>query len=68
MESAALEAYRKDVENNADLSSIAINNTARQNNSKKLWNETKNEHGKSYYLNVVTNGTNKYILIYLFNR
>ncbi|GJQ85261.1 hypothetical protein Trydic_g18495 [Trypoxylus dichotomus] len=62
IESAALEAYRKDVQNNSDLSSIAINDTIQQNNlvispsnSRKLWNEAKNDEGRSYYYNVLTN-------------
>ncbi|KRT86931.1 hypothetical protein AMK59_2021 [Oryctes borbonicus] len=62
MESAALEAYRKDVQNNGDLSSIVINKTVQQNNlainpsnSRRLWNEAKNDEGRSYYYNVLTN-------------
>lgn len=76
IESAALEAYRKDVQNNGDLSSIAINNTLQQSshstssNSHKLWNEVKNEDGKSYYYNVLTNGNvklTKYVFFVIIN-
>lgn len=60
MESAALDAYRKDIESNADISSRAINETLQQNNlelsSKKLWHEVKNKDGEgpSYYWNTET--------------
>lgn len=66
MESAALAAYRKDVANNADMTSRAINKTVEDNNlvisggelegSKKVWKEAKNRDGKTYYFNVITNG------------
>ncbi|XP_022901271.1 WW domain-binding protein 4 [Onthophagus taurus] len=67
MESAALEAYRKDVENNRDLSSIEIKKKMEENNlgfgascysgskHQKLWREAKNDDGKSYYYNTITN-------------
>lgn len=62
MESAALDAYRKDIESNADISSRAINDTLQQNNlelsSKKIWHEVKNKdkEGPSYYWNTETDG------------
>ena len=65
IESAALEAYRRDVENNADLSSIAINDKLQQDNlmirdkptsGKKIWKEAKSKDGATYYWNILTNG------------
>lgn len=71
MESAALQAYRKDVENNADLSSVVINQKLSEGNFEltagvsgsisagkitKLWNEAKRPNGKSYYCNIMTKG------------
>lgn len=60
MESAALEAYRKDIESNADLSSKALNESLQQKNlaisSKKIWYEVKTSEGPSYYWNTETNG------------
>lgn len=61
MEAAALEAYRKDVESNADLTSMAINKKVQDNNltinsGKKLWHEAKSPSGKTYYWNILTNG------------
>lgn len=59
MESAALEAYKKDVETNADLSYLSM----RQSSSgvTKLWNEHRTRDGKSYYVNIMTKG---YILFF----
>lgn len=71
MESAALDAYRKDIESNADISSRAINETLQQNNlelsSKKLWHEVKNKDGEgpSYYWNTETDGEYFYLLAIL---
>lgn len=61
METAALEAYRKDVENNADLTSVSINKKLQENNlilndAKKVWKEAKSNEGRRYYWNVITNG------------
>lgn len=63
IESAALEAYRKDVENNRDLTSIAINKKVEEENlaisgassSKKVWREAKSD-GRTYYWNTLSNG------------
>lgn len=57
IESAALEAYQRDVANNADLTSIAINNKlAQSSGSKKVWYEAKTNEGRTYYWNTLTNG------------
>lgn len=64
MESAAMEAYRRDVENNADLTSIAINKKVAEENLsissgsgiKKVWREAKSDDGNTYYWNIMTNG------------
>lgn len=62
MESAALESYRKDVENNRDLTSIAINRKLQEENlaisggSKKAWQEAQSGDGHTYYWNILTNG------------
>lgn len=60
MEAAALEAYRKDVESNADLTSIAINKKVQEDNleissGKKIWHEAKSDSGQTYYWNILTN-------------
>ncbi|XP_017780745.1 PREDICTED: WW domain-binding protein 4 [Nicrophorus vespilloides] len=61
MEAAALEAYRKDVESNADLTSININKKVAEDNlaisvkTGKMWREAKSEGGQTYYWNIVTN-------------
>ncbi|RZC39156.1 WW domain-binding protein 4, partial [Asbolus verrucosus] len=64
IEFAALEAYRKDIETNGDLTSISINSKLQEglvgNSSgfhKKLWNEMKTRDGKSYYVNIMTKET-----------
>lgn len=64
MEAAALEAYRKDVENNADWTSVAINKKMQEENleiaggsSKKVWREAVTKEGKTYYWNSVTKET-----------
>jgi len=66
METAALDAYRRDVEQNstADLTSIAINKKLSDDNlqiaggsNRKVWHEVVGRDGKSYYWNTVTNGT-----------
>lgn len=63
MEAAAMEAYRKDVENNTDLTAKAINKRLEEDNlaissgSKKLWHETRSKDGRIYYWNVMTNET-----------
>lgn len=63
MEAAALAAYRKDVENNLDMTSVAINKKVEKDNlaissgSKKAWQETKTKNGQVYYWNVITNET-----------
>ncbi|GLV35986.1 uncharacterized protein CBL_09796 [Carabus blaptoides fortunei] len=61
MESAALEAYRKDIENNADMSSRAINETLEKSNlalsSKKIWHEFRPKEGPVYYCNTETKET-----------
>lgn len=56
MESAALEAYRKDIEGNAnvDLSSKAIKEQMEQKSS-TVWHEAKSKEGKTYYWNTETN-------------
>lgn len=62
IESAALEAYQRDVANNADLTSIAINNKLEKDNlalssgSKKVWYEAKTNEGRTYYWNTLTSG------------
>lgn len=62
IESAALEAYQRDVESNRDLTSIAINsrlekdNLALSSGSKKVWCEAKTNEGRTYYWNTLTNG------------
>ncbi|XP_060529693.1 WW domain-binding protein 4-like isoform X2 [Cylas formicarius] len=64
MEAAALEAYRKDVENNADLTSLSINKRLEEQNlaiastsARKQWQEAVSKDGRSYYWNVMTNET-----------
>lgn len=61
METAALEAYQKDVENNADLMAQSISKKLKESNAvlrtKPLWHEVKTEVGKSYYWNIITNET-----------
>ncbi|CAH0554614.1 unnamed protein product, partial [Brassicogethes aeneus] len=63
MEALALAAYRKDVANNADMTSVAINNKLKEDNlaissgSKKVWKEAKSKDGNFYYWNVLTNET-----------
>ncbi|KAK9876912.1 hypothetical protein WA026_015948 [Henosepilachna vigintioctopunctata] len=62
MEKAALEAYKKDIENNADLTSIAINQKLKDENleikgAAKIWHELKSKEGHLYYWNTVTNET-----------
>ncbi|CAH0750126.1 unnamed protein product [Diatraea saccharalis] len=73
MEAAAMAAYLKDVQNNADLTSKSINEMLGQSSStdnivttavapetkKKLpvWHEVKNDDASSYYWNTVTNET-----------
>ncbi|KAL3270328.1 hypothetical protein HHI36_009376 [Cryptolaemus montrouzieri] len=62
MEKAALEAYKKDIENNADITSIAINQKLKDENleikgSAKIWHELKSKEGHLYYWNTVTNET-----------
>lgn len=81
MEAAALEAYRKDVQNNADLTSVAINKKLEENNlvsddAKKVWREAKSNEGHIYFWNILTNGnvtvttfilaTILYIYIYVY--
>lgn len=66
MEAAALEAYRKDVENNADITSASINKQLQENNlvlsdSKKVWKEAVATDGRSYYWNILTNGNFSFI-------
>lgn len=62
IESAALEAYQRDVENNRDLTSVAINSKLQKDNlvvssgSKKVWYEAKTNEGNTYYWNTLTNG------------
>lgn len=63
MEASALEAYRKDIENNADLTAENIKKKLEDTNSvlsggKKVWKELKSEEGHSYYWNTLTNGSN----------
>ncbi|KAL0880724.1 hypothetical protein ABMA27_001939 [Loxostege sticticalis] len=72
MEAAAMAAYLKDVQNNADLTSRNINEMLGQSSesnvaivstsstktkSPPIWNEVKNDDGSSYYWNTVTNET-----------
>ncbi|KAJ8909597.1 hypothetical protein NQ315_005661 [Exocentrus adspersus] len=65
MEIAALTAYRRDVESNAnaDLTSIAINKKLKEENlsisgeNKKIWHEAQSKEGQIYYWNVLTNET-----------
>ncbi|XP_076251422.1 WW domain-binding protein 4-like isoform X2 [Rhynchophorus ferrugineus] len=65
MESAAMEAYKRDVASNvaADLTSIAINKRLQEENlqiasgSKKIWQEVVTKDGKSYFWNTLTNET-----------
>lgn len=64
MEAAAMEAYKKDVENNADWTSVAINKKMQEENleiasgsSKKVWREVASKGGKNYFWNTVTNET-----------
>lgn len=63
MEAAAMDAYRKDVENNADMTSRAINKRLQDENlevagssagGKKIWREAKADKG-TYYWNILTN-------------
>lgn len=65
MESAAMEAYRKDVERNAaaDLTSISIKNKLETDNlaiasgsNHKVWHEAVTKDGKCYYWNTLTSG------------
>lgn len=60
MEKAALEAYKRDIENNADITSIAINEKLKNENleikgSSKIWHQLKSKEGDFYYWNTVTN-------------
>ncbi|KAF5278475.1 hypothetical protein FQA39_LY05964 [Lamprigera yunnana] len=57
MESAAMEAYRKDIELNADLTSININNMTQDLSGRNLWHEVKSQGGEISYRNVITNET-----------
>ncbi|CAH0581252.1 unnamed protein product [Chrysodeixis includens] len=71
MEAAAMAAYLKDVQNNADLTSQSINEMINQSGGsnettlvvattpakKAVWNEVKSEDGSSYFWNTVTNET-----------
>lgn len=63
MEAAALESYRKDVESNADFTSMMINKKVEKDNltvvlgeGKKVWRETKSKEGHTYYWNILSNG------------
>lgn len=64
MEAAAMAAYRKDFEGNAnaDLTSMAITSRLKQDNlklkegSSKVWYEAKSKEGHIYYWNTLTNG------------
>jgi WW domain-binding protein 4 len=56
MEFAAMEAYRKDIETNGDLSSASIKQSL-QGVPKKLWQEARTRAGKTYYHNIMTKGT-----------
>lgn len=63
MEAAALESYRKDVESNADLTSMMINKKVKEDNlsvvlgeGKKMWREAKSKEGHIYYWNILSNG------------
>lgn len=70
IESAALAAYQKDVANNADLTSIAINNKLEKDNlalssgSKKVWHEAKTNEGRTYYWNTLTSGIELLMCLY----
>lgn len=60
MEMAALEAYRKDVETNPDLTSVAIHKKSKGSNltinsAKKLWHQEKSRSGQISYRNILTN-------------
>ncbi|XP_053612504.1 WW domain-binding protein 4 isoform X2 [Plodia interpunctella] len=73
MEAAAMAAYLKDVQNNADLTSQSINDMLVKNGDNKnelttassstapsrapVWHEVKGDDGNSYYWNTVTNET-----------
>ncbi|XP_072938917.1 WW domain-binding protein 4 [Epargyreus clarus] len=72
MEAAAMSAYLKDVQNNADLTSKSINEMLEQSGSnsknivvsnapevkkKPLWHEVKSEDGQCYFWNTETNET-----------
>jgi hypothetical protein len=56
MEFAAMEAYRKDIETNGDLSSASIKQSL-QGVPKKLWQEARTRAGKTYYHNIMTKET-----------
>ncbi|CAF4848029.1 unnamed protein product [Pieris macdunnoughi] len=70
MEKAAMSAYLKDVQNNADLTSKNINEMLEQDgcnsdiiapsvitNKEPLWQEVKNDDAKTYFWNIETNET-----------
>ncbi|XP_044754573.1 WW domain-binding protein 4-like isoform X2 [Coccinella septempunctata] len=62
MEKAALESYKRDIENNADMTSVAINQKLKDENlqikgSTKVWQQLKSKEGDFYYWNTVTNAT-----------
>lgn len=66
-------AYRKDVQSNAsaDLTSIAIHQRLQEENleikegCKKIWYEAKSKEGHTYYWNIVTNGKESILHIFL---
>lgn len=61
IEANALEAYRQDIDNNADLTAVGIKKKLEETNSvlsggKKIWRECKSEDGHTYYWNTISNG------------
>ncbi|XP_045474326.1 WW domain-binding protein 4-like isoform X2 [Harmonia axyridis] len=62
MERAALDSYQRDIENNADITSAALNKKLKDENlqikgTAKIWHQLKSKEGDFYYWNTVTNET-----------
>ena len=54
MESAAMEAYKKDIEVHGDLSASLMKQ--QMSGVTKLWNEVRTRDGRTEYVNVMTKG------------
>lgn len=76
MEAAAVAAYRKDVQSNAnaDLTSMAIHQRLQEENleikdsSKMIWYEAKSKEGHTYYWNIITNGMYYHCLFFTLSQ